>query len=388
MLPVTALARPEYAAREKASCVQCHVTPWGGGPRNTIGKQYGTHRQGQAETIDSDLYYGDLRFLTYYPTTRVNKRTHGLATMEAAVTANVPVLRPKEGTELRGVLTYDFSPLSSGVLREAYARFDTTSQDPAHRSIFLLGRFYAPFGLLTDEHRTYTRIQTQSQINTYHVGASFSKELGNELHFDWIVVNDFQSGGTFLTDATTLGSVFNFRWNPQALPFLLGISGNYEYLNTQPDPRAISGYAILSLDRLTKDGLSGSISWETVFAQQWNNPVVNNGNINPNLVSYFIPAGSTYQNEIVSGPSLGNYLLAKYNLDNKWTLVYKFDYLALDTAHLGQNYTRHGFGFETFLNPSMILTVRGEFQTTPTVIGESDTLAAQSDVFLHLRLWL
>src|SRR4051794_11852885 len=62
-----AWARPEYASREKLNCTACHVTPWGGGPRNLTGKAYGAHERPLGKLSTTDLVYGDLRFIGYYP---------------------------------------------------------------------------------------------------------------------------------------------------------------------------------------------------------------------------------------------------------------------------------------------------------------------------------
>jgi hypothetical protein len=387
----TAWARPEYAAKEKLNCFACHDTPWGGGPRNVFGKIYGNRGLGQSKTSTTDLYYADIRSIAYYALQNTTTTTHGVALMEAAATLNAPILQNPDGSEMSGVLTYNLAPLGGAQLREAYARFRLANADtPGKTTYFVVGHFYVPFGLLTDEHRTYVRIQTNMNLNNYDTGVAMSKNFSEALHLDVALVNDFQSSGSLSSGDILYGAVANLRWNPVSLPFLLGTSANYEHTNKQPQPYAVSVYGALSLDQLTHNAVSGSLQIESVGANHWNNPVLNNGGgINPGLDAFFIPSSaSNYQAQTTETASWGNYILAKYNLTHQFTLFGKFDYLALNTAELGQNYTRYGMGFEAYLNTNLILNVRTELATTPNQnISNSTVLAAQNDVFAMLRLW-
>src|SRR5690348_3243641 len=98
--PLSAIARPEYATRLKMECVSCHAAPWGGGPRTIYGKAYGSRDYTPAKTSSSDLFYADIRtiaFYSKYPTRRMG----GFGIMEAAPSANVPVIQNADGTEIR-----------------------------------------------------------------------------------------------------------------------------------------------------------------------------------------------------------------------------------------------------------------------------------------------
>src|SRR4051812_27622810 len=78
-----AQARPEYATKEKLNCISCHASPWGGGPRTIMGKTYGTRGLGKSLTIGQDVFYGDLRTISYFPFQDAVTGTNGVALMEA-----------------------------------------------------------------------------------------------------------------------------------------------------------------------------------------------------------------------------------------------------------------------------------------------------------------
>src|SRR5687767_7504907 len=118
----SAEARPEYAAKEKLSCIMCHANPWGGGPRTVLGKNYVARGLGTGPWANTDLVYGDLRFIAYVPE-KPEDTANGLALMETAVTGNVPILTAESGEEFRGVLTYSIAPLQGSMVRETYVRW-------------------------------------------------------------------------------------------------------------------------------------------------------------------------------------------------------------------------------------------------------------------------
>jgi hypothetical protein len=292
---------------------------------------------------------------------------------------------------MRGVLTFNMPTLGPPGPREAYVRWSLASKPGSTPPMITVGRFYVPFGLLTDEHRTYTRIQTNMTINNYDLGAALSVNPREDLHFDLVAVNDFQTGGSFSAGELPWGLVGNVRWNPSSLPFLLGLSGNYEHTLNSPQPLAGSLYTVLSADRLTSSKVSGSVQFEGVMARNWNNPAVNTGGVNPSLSEFFIPtANASYVSTILTSTSLGLYGLAKFNLTHVWTLVYRFDYFAPDITSSSVNYTRNGFGFEAYLNSNLIWNARYETVTVPGFISTSgnSALATQSDIFTMLRLWI
>jgi len=433
-----ARARTEYAVAQKVRCTDCHVTPWGGGPRTVFGKMFGSRNHLPSPLSSSDIYYGDLRFIGYYPTSNQgNQGRDGFALMEAAASANLVIQDAKkekhwapaeaersqrkpgkakpdvssgeiqtqvspvkgkesanqEGSavELRLLASYQIAPLGGASVREAYLRWQF-GEATFGRSLltFLAGRFYVPFGLLTDEHRTYTRIQTNMTLNQFPVGVALSYVTPSLWQFDLACVNDFQSFGNFSQIGLSVGMVGNVRWNPRRLPFTLGTSVNWQRAVGGPYPYAFSWSGILSLDRLTKNALGGSVSIERVDGFHWNSDRVNTGLIHPGLSQFFLgSSNSPYFVTVSDQSSVGYYGLVKVHLSPSVDLQYKFDFLALDRTQLSDAFVRHGFGVELFLGSNLILLSRWEKATEgPTNLVAPVTLAAQDVFFVLFRAWI
>jgi hypothetical protein len=180
------------------------------------------------------------------------------------------------------------------------------------------------------------------------------------------------------------------RWNPESLPFLLGASGNWQRTFQQDNPYAVSLYGVFSFDRLTTNSLSGSISIERVDSWNWNSPLVNTGQINPNVIQFFLPStAGAYITKISNAPALGYYLLARFNPLTQLTLFYKMDYLNFDKASADDNsFFRHGFGVESYISSNLILNLRYEFTNVPMQFNAFNTLGIQNDIFFMLRVWV
>lgn len=375
--------------KEKLHCASCHITPWGGGPRTLLGKTFGSHGATPSPTSSQDLFYGDLRNIAYYPFDQLPQQTHGVALMEAAASGSAAVSPRGDTTETRGLLTYQMSPLAGNQVRDAYIRLRFGTPTTPGLSHLVIGRFYVPFGLLTDEHRTYTRIQTNMTFNNFSEGVAFEAEPNPNLSFTAALVNDFQSGGAFSTSDIPYGLVGNLRWNPVSFPGMLGLSANFQHSIVYPEPVAGSLYLGLSLDRATEEKLRGSLLFESVIARNWNQPAFNTGLVNPGLTTFFIPTSdAAYASQIESQTSVGFYGQAKFHLSPHFLFLYKFDLLALDSTRMSDNYTRHGVGFETYFGSNLILNARVEFASSPSEVQNSDALASQSDFIAMLRLWI
>jgi len=387
-----AYARPEYAAQEKLNCTSCHVAAWGGGPRTVFGKSFGSHGHSPLPTSFTDLYYADARVIAYYPTETLREPRRGLALMQASATANVPLKIVKEESgDTRVVATLNSAPLSGTQIREAYIRHSMRSGSEDKRVYFTVGRFYVPFGALTDEHRTYTRIQTNMTLNNYNVGGAVSADFSHDMHGDLALVNDFQTDGQFSTRDLSGGSVLSLRWNPRTLPFLLGVSANYQYLSRSLDPFATSAYAVVSLDQISKNVLKGSVTFERVDAKNWNSSQVNTGGINPQLQDFFLSATSdaAYRQSIQTSWSEGYYVWVRYRWSPYWNTFYKFDYLDLEARRSGGRFTRHGVGVEFYPWSNLIVNARFEKATIGRTESElSQTLSSQDNINVMVRLWL
>ena len=380
-----AYSRPEYAVKTGSSCIACHVAPWGGGPRTVYGKIFGAKGETPGKYSTQDLFSASLRTISYYPTQKTAQRANGTALMEASGSVNVPVIEASEHTsELRGVLTYNMAPLGAGA-REAYLRYSPNDLPNPLPGFLIVGRFNAPFGLLTDEHRTYTRLQTNMTLNQFNTGIAFSGMAVPSLSYDLALVNDFQSGGLFTSNDITWGAVFNLRWMPSFAPLLIGFSQNYERTLMAPPPYATSFYAAFSFDRVTQNKIPVQLLLEHVIAKNWNNPTYN-----PSIGSTFVPASdAAYLSAVQTSQSTGYYGELRYDLIPRLSLLYKFDYLTLASNYTADAFVRHGFGFEANLNSNIILDCRYEKASVgrPELV-DSTAYAAQDDVIAMLRLWL
>ena len=124
-------------------------------------------------------------------TGEVRQSRNGLGLMEVLGAVNVPVVEDKSSAT-NFVASYYFGAFSQAVgLRDTYLRWQ--HKDSQLLEYVTVGKFTAPFGLLTDEHRTYARWQTRSTWNNYNMGAMLSGELTQGLHWDFAVVNGFQA---------------------------------------------------------------------------------------------------------------------------------------------------------------------------------------------------
>src|SRR5580704_13890922 len=88
LFSASAFAKPEYAVKQNVSCITCHLSPWGGGPRNLYGKVYGSRDFGIGRYSNQDLFSGSLRGISYYPT-GASRSSNGTALMEASGAVNV-----------------------------------------------------------------------------------------------------------------------------------------------------------------------------------------------------------------------------------------------------------------------------------------------------------
>lgn len=376
-------ARPEYAAKQILNCTMCHLNPWGGGPKTVYGKFYGSRGYDPGKFSNQETFAASLRGIAYYPNTP-SQTANGFALMEASASANVVAIESKPGTaEVRAVGTYNASPLGPGP-REVYVRV-MAPQPKLLPIYFTVGRFNAPFGLMTDEHRTYTRMQTNTTINDFFTGGAMSGNLFPEVSFDLALVNDLQGSGNFTTHDVSYATIGNLRWISGDLPLLLGISQNFQYSQMRPEPYATSFYGVLSVDRWTGGKVPASFLMEAVTARNFNNPQ-NNGQVG----GFFIPSSdATYQTALAPTQSLGIYSMLRYDLTQHFTFFYKFDSLTLDTTYAGDVFLRNGLGFEITLNSNTYINVRFEkaYVSRPE-IATSGALAAQDDVFAMMRFWL
>lgn len=390
LLSGNAWARPQYAAKQGiVNCSACHASPFGGGPRNINGKYYGTHGLGVGENSAQDKVSGDFRIMLLEPN-NPQYNPNGLVMMSAIPSGNLQLSQSDGGSETRAVVAYDLGMLGGALgagLRDSYVRFRSVKEEAnSFLKYVLFGRFNVPFGILTDEHRTYVRIQTRTTHNEFEMGFGFSGEPDDRFHYDLALTTGVANGGSALiTNDIPWAAIANLRWNPGAMPFFLGASGTYQRrLNLAYNPHALSLSGALSLDRLTNGGISGSLMSEIAWAHGFNDAARN-----PAMARYFLPANDpAFAAAVADSTSIGLMVQAEYNLTQRWTLLYKFEDLALDMRFTGDAFIRHAFGFRTILNSNMDLDLRYEIGLAgrPS-ITDADLSTARNDLMGVFRYW-
>jgi hypothetical protein len=361
-------AYPEYAVRYNInSCTACHLSPVGGGPRTINGKLFGAHGYAVNTWLQQDYVSADFRALFYAPERPTDSKS-GMGIMSGSVAGHV-ALDPAKKFHL--VIEHNLAGFSQAGARDTYAlyRFNEEGK-PAWFETLLVGRFREPFGIVTDEHRTYTRIQSGTEYYSEEAGALLSGEAGStNLHYDIAYVDGENTGGQSLSQngAGQWGSVVNLRWMPGAA--FLGTSYSYHRHDPRSDSRyALSFYAVLSIARLTDDRVPLTLELEHVRTWNWG----------ANLGRGFVNDPG-YAATLTHTQADGWYGLLRWDFSQRFALLYKFDWLTPDRSFAADYYQRYGLGLRYWLGPGVEVQVRGELaRATPTSEKDSRALGAEN----------
>lgn len=369
-----AQARIEYAFKYRVNqCAACHFNPTGGSFRNLYGKQFGEKSKALSPFAKQDYVAADVRAIYYNPE-NANKNKGGLGVMSSVVGASIP-LNPDDAGDLdiRLVVNHNLGGFPGGLggPRDSYVRWHMKDSSIAP-DYFLFGRFNAPFGVMTDEHRTYTRIQTATTWNHLEMGALAAFDPVQSLHLDWALVNGEKTSGIqFSTGAASLwGTILNIRFMPARMPFLLGLSGQYHRHDIGDEsPWAASAYGALSFDRLTDGIFSASVFFEAVTAKYWNSGITN-----------FV-SDPAYLTSVSKDQSLGYLTYFVWDFLDNFSLIYKYDYLALDQKYPADSFDRHGIGFRYLAAHNMNVQFRYESADSGHPTEENKTGTGSLDAF-------
>ena len=369
-----AFAHLEYSARYNiVSCRACHVSPAGGGPRTFDGKLFGAHGYQLNGKLVQDYVSADFRALYYYPQ-RVTSAKGGLAVMAAAISGHAALDEQKK-VEL--VVGTNIAGFSAAPLYETYVLYNF-SNEPAWLETMVLGRIRPAFGIMTDEHRTYTRIQTATDWNSYETGAMVSGQAPVfPLHLDATLVSGEKSPGNSLPQAAAVrwGTLLNARY--MLGPAIVGVSFSYHRHDPRSDSRtAWSLYSVISVSRWSENRVPLTLELETVHAANWG-AALGRG----------FAADLNYVNALGGARSEGWMVKLIWSAVRNLDLIYKLDYLVPDRNYPADVYDRHGVGLRWFAGPGVIAQVRYELaRATPPSEAESTATAAQDAAFGILQL--
>ena len=280
--------------------------------------------------------------------------------------ASLPITSEGSKPETRLVASYHLGSQGSSGVQNAFLLF--RFREPATTGVVqdvVFGRFHAPFGLATDEHRTYVRIQNKSAVFDFQQGLMVSGSLLDWWHHDLIftVALPGGTGGFSSNSAATPGNIntgmgINLRATPPGWPLYLGSS----YLRHQSallskSPQALSVFAGISLNKVLGGKVPGYFLFEAEWADGWN------GNTAPAdnslHLSNFVNL-STLTTYFAGSQSLGLYSLLGWDFASTWSAFYKFDLLALDRRYFGDAFYRHGVGVKHYFAGHLSASIRYE----------------------------
>lgn len=379
-------AKPQYAVRTKQiSCTSCHYSPSGGGPRRLFGKAYGSHALGSGVYSSNELLTADIRAVSMYMTKETSKNANGSGIMSTTIGAGVPIVTNEDGSEYHAVINYEAGGFGPNGTKETFVRYQSSLDEGFSPQHITVGKFIIPFGLLTDEHRTFTKKQSNTSINSYEFGAMFSGNIKSNLHYDIAIVEGFQKNAGIPDKEIKWGTVANVRWNPGFSSLMLGASATFNKSLVRKSPWAAVAYSMLSLDEFTNSTIKGSFISELVLAQHFNNEA------NNSLISEFVNSSSSesYYNEIEGKKSLGALVRFDIELTKKLNSFYKLNLMALDKANLKDYYMRNSIGLKYYINSN--IDVEGRFEIAKirrAGIAETKVAASRSNRLIMLgHVW-
>lgn len=374
--PWVARAYPDYAILHHInSCTACHESPVGGGPRNKNGKLYGAHGFKLNPFLINDLVSADFRAMYFYPQ-HVTQTKSGFGLMAGNVAAHIP-LDPDKKFKL--VIEHNLAGFSGAPNRDTYLLYQFHPPETARWvSSVLAGRFRLPFGLVTDEHRTYTKVQTRTSYIDLWGGALLSGDPSLNFHYDFALINGEATGAASLNNAQAArwGEVLNLRWMLNSV--LLGGSVMHVDRGRDPSMGASAVYGLWSLQRMSDGAIPVTLRLE--YDRSWKNDA--------NLQAGFV-SDPAYQTSLASATSEGIWAQANWYLSSRFWIIYKFDWLKPDRVYPADFYERHGLGFNWVIGPDVMIQTRGELARA-THPSEKNGLgwAAQDSLWALLRVEL
>lgn len=378
-------ARPEYAVRHGiVSCSACHASATGGGIRNPYGKGYGTHGFKLSQISEKAKWFQvDYRLEAFQAKNAATRK--GLFTMTTIPSVNLPIQTVDENLpSMNFVVSYGLGRLDTalGYAFVQYNLVEDYGNDWAEQ--VTIGRFNRPFGLITDEHRNFTKLSVPASTRDYETGVMFSGTPTLTFHYDLAATNGLQ-GDMPSVDDSPWALYANTRYIPFLGPIMLGASyAKHGTSKVTVQPEAINLYALFSLQKILP-------SWPLVFigevqsATGWNNSTINS-----NMSQFISSSFASWQGSINDVRSQTVLLEADWYFNRHWIGLYRFEQFTPDTDFTGDRFVRYTYGLRWIMNAHSSLYARYErgYSTRPGVTEDATARTIGDTAFLMLHLWL
>lgn len=379
-------ARPEYALRNNiVSCTVCHASPTGGGIRNITGKLYGSHGYKISKISEkAQWFHLDYRLEALQAKNAATRK--GIFTMTTIPSVNVPIqFVDNAPPTMNFVSSYGMGRSDAG-LGYTYIRYNLSDESGiSGLEHIVVGRFNVPFGLMTDEHRNFTKISVPKSFRDYETGFMLSGTPKYSFHYDVAATNGNQGDMPAVNDSPW-GLYLNTRFMPYLGPLMAGISyarHGTHVVNIQPD--AINLYALFSFEKISSNKIPIIFISEVQWARGWNNSAINSG------MSNFIPATfATWQSALNDSRSQSILLETDWNISEKWIALYRFEEFVPDERYRGDRFIRYSYGIKKFLNGQSSVLARYEtsYSTRPGVTEDGTVRAVGNNAFVLFHFWL
>ena len=372
-------ARPQYAVKSgSVNCIMCHQSPAGGGPRNVYGKIYASRGLGMGKHSSTDLYAAEVRAIGSWKTEDTSKNNNGFSIMNSTVSTAVPVLTNADGTNYKAIGSYDFQGYTRDSSAELYFRHENNSATGFKPKHIIVGKFNVPFGLFTEEHRTYTKKQVNNSLNQYDIGGMISGDIISSTHYDFALTQGYHNfKGSDADSETTWSTTLNLR---QLLgPMYVALSGIYTKSLVRPSPWAISLNSAINISFL-----SSTLLIEAVVAKNYNNTDNNEEIARTGFGFIDSTKEATYLADIANKQSAGIYLRWDFDVKKDLVAFYKLDGFAPDKNHLRDYYLKHTVGARYFINSNMDVDIRYEATDVKRAQSELAGVWASKDAVLVL----
>jgi len=384
-------ARPEYALKTKVDCSSCHVQSFGGGQRNKdFGKSFALRTWGPGFlpllpiSMDARILMNG-RVKNGEPQIDLDKGLRKGVLMSSVISGYANIYS-SDTHKVTIAGAYDVGMFIPGA-RDLYLSYSPVSMSEG--ITLMAGQFRVPFGLMTDEHRTFSRQLTKTTNRDFTTGLALKTSISDEVFMSGALISTIPGYKYTVREPLEYGIVLDFKWQSLSHPLMLG-SSILTYKLKDPllsNAQASSVYLGLDLGPVTKNFIDGSVLIEAFQAKGFND-----SDVNEFITRNFIPSGLTTElRNIRNSASSGVMGQLKIQVHPKLNLVAKYDLASI--SELSTDYSRIGIGADLAIYHINILfrydkglSKGPEFSSNSTNIGS--TVATEDMFYIVTHFWL